>query len=257
LKLEWSRMEQKDVAAAAALTQLTRLFLQGDPIINVSCLSALTGLQSLALQGMQLAAPGLSLVAQGCSSLTQLQLRIISMQPPLPGQLPPSQAHCSWPAMLELEVWGVLPGVVSHVLPTSKAAPRLAHLAKSRFAHWPEKNGACFKLRVANAEQQQLEDVGQLAADLRCLAACSAPCQALDIYCLRPDRLHPHNQGQGLTAEAAVQLAAAVAPLAPTLTHLFLNFDGMQQSQASMLIAQALPQLRSLYLDQPQMSYVT
>jgi hypothetical protein len=154
-------MDQEGVAAAATLTQLTRLHLQGLPfdplpVINLSCLSALSGLQSLALRGMQLAAPGLSLMAQGCSSLTQLQLRMIRMQPPHPGQLPPSQAHCSWPAMLELEVERVLPGVVSHVLPTPQAAPLLAHPASPRsgFSRWPGTlQWASFRLHVVNAEK--------------------------------------------------------------------------------------------------------
>jgi hypothetical protein len=54
-----------------------------------------------------------------------------------------------------------------------------------------------------------------------------------------------------------VQLAAAVAPLAPTLTHLFLSFDDvLQHSKADVMLAQALPHLRNLHLDQPQVSDV-
>ncbi len=66
-------IKQGHVAAAANLTQLTRLELEGTHVSHlrtVSRLSALTGLQSLSLCDMQLEAPGLSLVAQGCSSLT-------------------------------------------------------------------------------------------------------------------------------------------------------------------------------------------
>jgi hypothetical protein len=87
--------------------------------ISRSCLSALTGLQSLSLTWMKLAAPGLSLVAQGCSSLTQ---------PSPPGQTPPPQIPCSWPALLELQLDDVQAGVVSHVLPIPQAAPLLARL---------------------------------------------------------------------------------------------------------------------------------
>ncbi len=61
-------MAQEHIAAAATLTQLTRLAL-GTPFnnndsYNISCLSALTGLQSLSLAWMELEAPGLSLVQQ-------------------------------------------------------------------------------------------------------------------------------------------------------------------------------------------------
>jgi hypothetical protein len=89
------------------------------------------------------------------------------------------------------------------------------------------------------------------------------PYQALGLRCHNHDYYYHgswdyhHHESVALRAEAeqqrATQMASAVAQ-APTLTHLALELD---VPQAAMLIAQALPQLRSLYLDQPQMSYVT
>jgi hypothetical protein len=67
--------DTEDVAAAATLTQLARLELTAayHPNLSLSSLSTLTGLQSLSLMQLNLPAGGLSLVAQGCSSLTQLE----------------------------------------------------------------------------------------------------------------------------------------------------------------------------------------
>ncbi len=56
----------------ATLTQLTRLDIQGvAPTGAISCLSALTRLQSLSLSLVELAEPGMSLVAKDCRSMCQ------------------------------------------------------------------------------------------------------------------------------------------------------------------------------------------
>jgi hypothetical protein len=170
---------------------------------NINCLGALTSLQSLSLQGLQLAAPGLSVVAQGCISLKQLQLHQIRMQAPPPP--PPPQAPCSWPALVELQLGRVGQGVVSHVLPTRQAAPLLARLVAPKHILPQE-------LQWTGVELQEGEE-GQWLAEVD-------------------------------------QLAAAVAPLAATLTHLSLFLRG-EEAEAELVLSlcQALPQLRSLHLD--------
>ncbi len=225
--------------AAATLAQLNSLKLSafGAAPIILGCLCALTGLQSLSLSGMPLAAPGLSLVAQGCSSLTQLLLCAISISAPLPNQppLPP----CIWPALLELQLNCVKAGLVSHVLPTPTAAPLLIRLAP--FPEWPDswpRGLQSSSLSWAVGGDQPGMAMAQLAADLRCLAACPVPCQALQLLCCRvPD---------------TAALAAAVAMLAPTLTHLYLDRWREVGAQSLEELCMGLPQLRCLFLDHPR-----
>ncbi len=114
-------VKQQHVEAAATLTQLTSLVIQSatEPL-SMSCLGPLTALRSLDLHAVKLAAPGLSLVAQQCSSLTQLKLSLVGRDPFLP--------PCSWPALLELQLVRVHEGVVNHVLPTPATASLLARL---------------------------------------------------------------------------------------------------------------------------------
>jgi hypothetical protein len=108
---------------------------------SLSCLSTLTALQSLSLNCMALPPGGFLLVGQGCSSLTQLELVECRMlhppteQPSLFSLPPPPQAPCSWPALLELRLHDVAPGVVSHVLAGQGSAPLLARLAPSAALH--------------------------------------------------------------------------------------------------------------------------
>jgi hypothetical protein len=81
----------------------------------------------------------------------------------------------------------------------------------------------------------------RLAADVRCLAACPVPCQALKLTLV-------------LNPSARAQLAAAVAPLAASVTHLYLRYEADEQEHdtdpmepATVLrLCQALPQLHSL-----------
>jgi hypothetical protein len=195
--------EQVRVAAIATLTQLTRLALNTSKACdtcNLSCLSALAGLQSLSLSHMRLEAPGLSLVAQGCSSLTQLHLAFVSVEATHPGKPSPPQAPCRWPALQELQLHMVQPGFVSTVLPTPQAAPLLVRLTALP-AHdpgqdampgsWPlDLQWAGFSL--SSADEDRRAKARRLAGDLRCLAAC---CQALhlelEVSCGTPTPLVP------------------------------------------------------------------
>jgi hypothetical protein len=254
--LDMTLTQQQDVAAAATLTQLIRLGLTaqgGNQTLSLSSLSTLTGLQSLSLSQIALQA-GLSRVAQGCSSLTQLKLQLCRMpDPPAehaapPGRPPPPQVPCSWPALLELRLWNVQPGVVSHVLPQS--APLLARLAPPDAddypARWPKELHQVSWLLQAVGEEQQLAEVAELAADVRCLAACPVPCHAL-LFCAAYSSLPP-------SAVWPPQLAMAVAPVAVALTHLSLDLlvlhhvdrTGAADSSAILSLCQALPQLHSL-----------
>ncbi len=108
----------------------------------------------------------------------------------------------------------VQPGVISHVLPTPQAAPLLARLAAFKGympRGWP-KDMPCASLELtAGTTERQQAEVEALAADLRCLAACPVPCQALHL---------------SLQPQVLLQLAAAVASLAATLTHLSLAMVG-------------------------------
>jgi hypothetical protein len=200
LQLLDTQQGQGHIAAAATLTQLTRLLLdtQANPALSsLSCLSALTGLQSLRLCRIKLAAPGLSLLAQGCSSLTQLELSNISMQPLPPGPPPPPQIPCSWPALLELQLDDMQPGMVSHLLPTPQAAPLLGRLpaahvsvnTESRMpSSWPrDLQWASFALSAHSAEDRPAK-IAQLAADVRCLAAFPVACALWRFVCITMTR---------------------------------------------------------------------
>jgi hypothetical protein len=190
--LELIGAQQQHVAAAATLTQLTRLQLSSKKkslaAINVSCLSALTGLQSLSLKPLQLTAPGLSLVAR---------------------MAPPDWYDEEFSSLLELQ-WA-----------SFQLAP-----------------GAAGKL-------------ADMAADMRHLAACPVPCQALVLLFFD----YP-------STEQAVQLAAALTPLAPTVTGLYLFMAGKEGDEtlelaavrgaAVLSLCQALPQLVSLHIASSQ-----
>jgi hypothetical protein len=132
------------------------------------------------------------------------------------------------------------PGVVSHVLASQGSAPLLARLAPAAAdnihphpASWPtELHQASWYLN-ANDEEGQLAEVKQLAEDIRRLAACPVPCQAVQL--LSNGKLLP---------SVWLQLAVAVAPLAATLTHLSQNL--VSDPSAILSLCRALPQLHSL-----------
>jgi hypothetical protein len=230
-------VEQQNVQAAATVTQLTSLGITTTESLSMSCLGTLTALRSLCLSFVRLEVPGLFLVSQQCISLSKLRLLFdVGIRAPLPNtnQPQPPLPSCSWPALLELQLGSVQAGLVSHVLPTPAAAPLLACLAPWEL--WPDswpRGLQCASISVGR--QAVLE---QLAADLRCLAACSVPCQALWLMVNAPQ------------LEQAAQQAAAVAPLAPTLTHLSMSFFAPPTLLSEQLeaLCMALPQLRSLHL---------
>jgi hypothetical protein len=145
-----------------------------------------------------------------------------------PNQPQPPQAPCSWPGLLELQLDSVQAGLVSHVLPTLAAASLLARLVPWAACpdSWPR------GLQCASVTGEQQTAMEQLAADLRCLAACPVPCQALHLV--------------GVHWQAA-QLTSAVAMLAPSLTHLSLYFYNLVPQHLEAL-CMALPKLRSLSL---------
>ncbi len=219
--------------AAATITQLTSLVIRHARDGVISCLGALKLLQSLSLKFMHLEDPGLYLVAQQCSHLTRLVLSHVSISTPPPDQPQPA---CSWPALQELQLDTSLPaGFIIKVIPPG-AAPLLARLATPTLKVWPGRwpkglQGASIEMLM-----DQLTTTQQLAADLSCLAACPAPCQALQL------------RGNAPKPEQAAQLAAAVALLAPTLTHLSMRFWTEVESQPLEELCMALPLLRSLQL---------
>lgn len=161
------------MTAVAQLTQLRALHLGSDEgtEFSVGCLAALTGLHFLSLFNMDVA--GLPLVAQACSSSTQLKFKVLHLRPPT---LPfPLQPPCSWPSLVELVLKEVSPGFVSHALPTPQAAPLLTHLSMPKdvlaSGLWPrELQYASFFITSIGVGQQQEFEL--LAADLQFLVAC-------------------------------------------------------------------------------------
>jgi hypothetical protein len=100
---------------------------------------------------------------------------------------------------------------------------------------WPQ------DLQWASFNLQMQANIAQLSADMSCLAACPVACQALSVS---------RHWLMGTQAEHAAaqlqQLAAAVAPLAATITYLFLEFYVSPRKAAVLSLCQALPQLHSL-----------
>jgi hypothetical protein len=85
-----------------------------------------------------------------------------------------------------------------------------------------------------NAPEAAAAAVAQLVTELNCLAACKVECQALQLI---------WRDEEGPPADAAAQLAAALAQLAPTLTHMCLQWE-----KNTAQLCQTLPHLRSLVL---------
>jgi hypothetical protein len=102
---------------------------------------------------------------------------------------------------------------------------------------------ASFSLSTYTAEPH--ETVAQLVADLRCLALCPVPCQVLHLHLFL-------KQCMPLSVED--QVAAAVAELAATLTHLSLSLYLEGGPNPALALCQALPKLRSLKLYETQLS---
>lgn len=229
------------MAAVGQMTRLTSLALicpdNGDGRIptNISCLSALVGLQSLSLEAVEL--NGLPLIVQACSGLTQLKLHFVSVPLPLepPAQPQAPQTLCSCPSLVGLSLQDVRPGVISHLLPTPQAIPQLARLPEGRElpAGWPT------DLNVASLcflhESEEATGMERLAADAACLAAISGtvPCRGVQINSARD-------------SFQLGQLSAALGQLGPFLTHLSIEAMFKPKSGAgwSKALALTLPGLQ-------------
>lgn len=76
----------------------------------------------------------------------------------------------------------------------------------------------------------------QLAADVQCLVACSLPCQALELCFSQPMLLW-------------VKLAAALAPLGPTIIHLCISAqcNNPEPSADASLLAEAFPGVQHVF----------
>ncbi len=219
--LDLDQVHQQVVEAVSKLCKLRALRLEGTASpLSVASLSALTALQSLTLSIMTLSAPGLSPVAHACSGLKQLKLEGVKYQPAAP-QAVPQTALCTWPALVSLQLYWVGVGVVSHVLPTLTAAPQLAALQDDETQLW-----SAFIL--SGAAEEQLIDIQRLAADVHCMASYPVLCKALMLQLPTSPLSHWS------------ELAAAVAPLGPTLTHLSLGNYSAAKAPAAMLLCQAL-----------------
>lgn len=236
---------QAEVTAVAQLTQLTSLALDHSgyvaAAINVGCLSALAGLQSLSLGSMDVT--GLPLVAQACSSLTQLKLRFVWYSAPEPTDpLQPPQIPCTWPSLVELGLDSVGAGVASTVLPTPQASPKLERLLPiasetNWLALWPSLQSIKLYL-TADSDEGLLESIEYLKVDAACLAQCPVQCQSLELLFLEPRALCP-------------ELGPALRPLGECLTHFALHVadaddDVIARGGWVQAIHQALPRVHGL-----------
>lgn len=127
-------LTQRDVAAVGKLTQLQSRIMGGEglgEVIDVGCLS--TGevakpfpqlhdadWPAPASAGMQWPHP-----AQAC-------VREFTIPTPGPAQPLPSLPSCSWPSLAKLDIHFLGTWVVSTVLPTPQAVPKLDRLSASR-----------------------------------------------------------------------------------------------------------------------------
>jgi hypothetical protein len=87
------------------------------------------------------------------------------------------------------------------------------------------------------AAEEQLAEIQQLAADMRCMASYPVLCKGLML------RLPTSPLSHGS------ELAAAVAPLGPTLTHLSLSNYSAAGTPAALLLCQALPRVKDVEVD--------
>lgn len=241
---------QSHMAAMGRLTQLTALTLDArdstsdwpeDPL-NLACLAALVGLQSLSLSHME-QLTGLPFVAQACSGITRLALHAVSLPLLNPAHQQPAQPPCSWPSLVELEIHNVSPGVVSTVLPTAQAAPILAQLrvdGEDEGRSWlPDMQGHAVSIRLAYATNaEQIQALERLAVDCACLAAVSGAvrCRALYMGSFNHSAMPP-----GFWA----RFAKALRPLGPTLTHLeMMHVPSQIELGWARELALALPKLQ-------------